>query len=195
MGVRRPRCKESYITSWFKQLLALLRPVNPSLQLRRPTLHSPTTTPYHHCRSFGLGLCRSHQLHQSVRVHSWLSFQIQHLVLPILTAATYTVPFLRAILFFTFQPPPQALLLLLFLLAAPPPSSSTTYPHGGSLVPRRLVPHFTTTSGLPQPLPILYHGVSLHCHQRTLPPRHLVFHFPTSSGTLTFGSARRSSAP
>ena len=43
----------------------------------------------YHCRHVGLGLCRSHPLHQTLRVHTWRSFHIRHLVLPILTAAAY----------------------------------------------------------------------------------------------------------
>ena len=69
----------TYITSWLKQGLALLRPVNPSLQLRRPQRHAPTTTPLPLPKRRA-SLCRSqhHINYQTLRVHTWCMAVLPH---------------------------------------------------------------------------------------------------------------------
>ena len=100
----------TYITSWFTQGLALLRPVNPSRQLRRPQRHAPTTTPLHPLpplpkrRTRFIPVRASHPLPKSKGPYlvysgpstsailfyqsSWRHHRHLLLILPILTAAT-----------------------------------------------------------------------------------------------------------
>ena len=96
----------TYITSWFTQGLALLRPVNPSRQLRRPQRHAPNTTPLPlpKRRARFMQVRASHPLPNSTGPYlayngpstsailfyqsSWRHHRHLLLILPILTAAT-----------------------------------------------------------------------------------------------------------
>ena len=144
----------TYITSRFTQVLALLRPVNPSRRLRRPQRHAPTTPlPLPKRRAQFMQVTALHPLPKSTGPYL--------AVLPhppscstILTAApppssTYphggNLPPRHLVFHFpTTSRLPQALPLMHHCY------TETNVP----LPPRHLVFHFPTTSSLPQALPL-----------------------------------------
>ena len=108
----------------------------PSRQSRRPQRHAPTTTPFILTTAETLGYVYVGHSVTSItklRVHTWRSFHIRHLVLAILLAA----------------PPPSTC-----------PHGGSLHCHKRPLPPRHLVFHFPTTSGLPQALPLSHLSTS-----------------------------------
>jgi hypothetical protein len=112
-------------------VLALLRPVNPSRQLRWPQRHAPTTTPLH-----PLPLPKRRARFMPVRA----SHPLSNSTGPYLV---YGSPSTSAILFYQSSSRHRRQLLLPILTAA-----AYTAPND-PLPPRHLAFHFTTTSGFP----------------------------------------------
>ena len=178
-----------------------LRPVNPSRQLRRPQRHAPTTPlPLPKCRAEFMQVIALHPLPNStgpylaVLPHPPSCSTNPHgrHLLPILTTATY----LRAILFFTFQP---RLIFLrhshLCITATLTPTSRTSAPSCFSLSTASLLLYHCQNVGLPvtsatpnSTFAILFYQSSRR-HRRHLPTlRHgLALLRPSFSTTYPYG--------